>query len=132
MKPKDSRGSKTVTGKIDASAVFDYVVIGGGPAGCVLTKRIADAKPDASVILIEAGTIVRPTATTVWDPRKWIFGRVGRVFGSVWRMLANLARTRGLAHESIESGPPAETLNLLAAIQKFLWPKRRRWSLHTM
>jgi choline dehydrogenase-like flavoprotein len=35
--------------------VFDYVVVGGGPAGCAVATRLAEARPDWSVALIEAG-----------------------------------------------------------------------------
>jgi choline dehydrogenase-like flavoprotein len=33
----------------------DFIVVGAGPAGCALASRLADAKPDCSVTLIEAG-----------------------------------------------------------------------------
>ena len=51
---------------------------------------------------------------------------VAESLGSAWWVSANLARTREPAHETTESGPPAETLDLLWVIQKFLWPKRSR------
>lgn len=38
----------------NAARVFDYVVVGGGTAGCVLAARLAE-DPDVSVALIEAG-----------------------------------------------------------------------------
>ncbi len=34
---------------------FDYVIVGGGPAGCALAARLADARPDWRVAIIEAG-----------------------------------------------------------------------------
>jgi len=38
---------------------FDAVIVGGGTAGCVLAARIAAARPDASVLLLEAGPDLR-------------------------------------------------------------------------
>jgi choline dehydrogenase-like flavoprotein len=34
---------------------FDYVVVGAGPGGCALAARLAEARPDWRVALIEAG-----------------------------------------------------------------------------
>ncbi|KAI9740147.1 MAG: hypothetical protein M1834_004725 [Cirrosporium novae-zelandiae] len=34
---------------------FDYVIVGGGTAGCVLASRLSSSMPDASILLIEAG-----------------------------------------------------------------------------
>jgi len=33
---------------------FDYVIIGGGAAGCVLAARLSE-RPECSVLVIEAG-----------------------------------------------------------------------------
>jgi len=37
------------------SDVFDYVVVGGGPSGCAVAARLAEARPDLTVCLIERG-----------------------------------------------------------------------------
>src|SRR6516164_3243269 len=50
-------------------AGYDYVVVGGGTAGCVLAARLA-ARPDVSVLFIEAGPDGRGIAQIV-DPALW-------------------------------------------------------------
>ncbi|SMH62804.1 GMC family oxidoreductase [Azospirillum agricola] len=35
--------------------IFDVVVVGAGPAGCALASRLADARPDLAVALLETG-----------------------------------------------------------------------------
>jgi choline dehydrogenase-like flavoprotein len=34
---------------------YDYVVVGGGTAGCVVGSRLAEYLPDKKILLIEAG-----------------------------------------------------------------------------
>lgn len=34
---------------------FDYVIVGGGTAGCVVASRLAQYLPDKKILLVEAG-----------------------------------------------------------------------------
>lgn len=34
---------------------FDYVIVGGGTAGCVIASRLAEALPDQTILIIEGG-----------------------------------------------------------------------------
>jgi choline dehydrogenase-like flavoprotein len=45
------------TSQLAASQVdsFDYVIVGGGTAGCVIASRLAGYLPDRKILLIEAG-----------------------------------------------------------------------------
>jgi choline dehydrogenase len=47
---------------------YDYIVVGGGTAGCVVAARLSE-RPDARVLLLEAGSAERTHAMTV--PNAW-------------------------------------------------------------
>lgn len=34
---------------------FDYIIVGGGTAGCVIASRLAENLPDKSILVIEGG-----------------------------------------------------------------------------
>ncbi len=48
-----------------ASESFDYVVVGGGPAGCAVAARLAEGRPDLTVALIERGPPKGGTASDI-------------------------------------------------------------------
>ena len=54
-------------GKLQAS--YDYIVVGTGSAGSALVGRLAAARPDASILVLEAGDW--DTAASVMDPGVW-------------------------------------------------------------
>jgi choline dehydrogenase-like flavoprotein len=37
------------------TASFDYIIVGAGPAGCATAARLASARPDSTVLLLETG-----------------------------------------------------------------------------
>ncbi len=57
LRASESYISIMTTTKLSASEAdsFDYLIIGGGTAGCVIASRLADYLPKKRILLIEAG-----------------------------------------------------------------------------
>ena len=39
----------------DTDPLYDYLIIGGGTAGCVLASRLLERQPTLSILIVEAG-----------------------------------------------------------------------------
>ena len=39
----------------DTDPLYDYLIVGGGTAGCVLASRLLERQPSLSILIIEAG-----------------------------------------------------------------------------
>lgn len=71
---------------------YDYIVVGAGSAGCVVAARLADAKPNATVLLVEAGG---PQSVITDMPGNTLF-LVGGEFD--WNYHVQPQQTAGLAY----------------------------------
>ena len=56
--------------EIPESETFDYIVVGAGPAGSVVVGKLAEANPNVSILLLEAGDA--PVENSVKNPRLWL------------------------------------------------------------
>src|SRR5271165_2422354 len=54
----------------EPAGAYDYVIIGGGSAGCVLARRLIE-RTDATVLLIEAGPS-DAGIEAIHDPARWV------------------------------------------------------------
>ena len=52
---------------MDEEALFDYIIVGGGTAGCVLASRLIEHQSSLSILVIEAGGDVSNNPH-VWNP----------------------------------------------------------------
>ena len=66
---------------MSAKTQYDYIIVGGGSAGCVLANRLS-AHPDTHVCLLEAG------------PRDWVLVQIEAAAGEPLARLAGQERLR--------------------------------------
>ncbi|KAL8881004.1 MAG: hypothetical protein Q9198_001702 [Flavoplaca austrocitrina] len=50
---------------------YDYIVVGAGPAGCALAKRLADHLPRQNILLLDAGGPNEDKAHQTFGERHW-------------------------------------------------------------
>mgnify|MGYP005838581591 CR=1 FL=1 len=99
----------------------DYVIVGGGSAGCVLANRLS-ARPGISVALIEAGGDERP----LHEPKQLQANLLCRMPGGFGQTLANpavswLYDTTPDAAGRIHRWPRGRVLGGSSAINGLLW-----------
>ena len=85
-----------------ASGEYNYILVGGGTASCVLAKRLLDANPDHKVLVLEAGS-------SDYDDRFIrIPAGIGRLFKSDkdWDFTSSSSAEAGLG--PTQTGPRAQ------------------------
>lgn len=75
----------------DAASAYDYIIVGGGTAGCVLASRLSSYLPERRVLLIEAGPSDLDLSS-VLNLREWLSllgGHLDYDYGTVEQPMGN-------------------------------------------
>lgn len=83
MKPENN--------SISVSDTFDYIIVGGGTAGCVIASRLSSYLPTRQVLLVEAGPSDL-NLDNVLDLRQWLTllgGELDYDYGTVEQPMGN-------------------------------------------
>jgi len=97
---------------------FDFIIIGGGPAGCVLARRLVD-KGNVSVLLLEAGP-------SDWNPLIHMPAGFTKLTGSSHSWGYETAPQKGLGGKEVWY-PQGRVLGGGSSINAQLYTRGNRW-----
>lgn len=70
--------------------VFDYIIVGTGPAGCTVARELS-SNPKTKVLLLEAGSDY-DNSPEIYNPREWIDNYLFRWPKYLYQVSSTLAR----------------------------------------